>query len=186
MQAKVIAAAVLAASAACAHAADWNFSYTGFYHQEAATWLPDRIITGRFSGEDSNHDGVISLGELTALDVFGQDYFDGCQSMNDYYNRCELYALSYKPTGQLEISASEWGTDEAFSGWGGGITTGSSAYSYTYGMFGDYRTTLLWTGATAFAITPAPLPVPEPSEATLLIMGLLTLAGYRRSRKPKE
>ena len=70
----VTAGLLLASTFAHAQTSHWAFSYTGFYDQEAAVFLPDMRIDGSFTGVDANGDGVLERGELTSLLVDAKDY----------------------------------------------------------------------------------------------------------------
>ncbi|WP_028100838.1 PEP-CTERM sorting domain-containing protein [Pseudoduganella violaceinigra] len=46
----------------------------------------------------------------------------------------------------------------------------------------EWQRDLYWTDLTIYEILPAPLPVPEPASAVMLLGGLATLAGWSRRR----
>lgn len=183
-------ASLLAGTALPAHAQPrtWNFSYTGFFAthsfvhaREGSTYSEgfeqDTRITGRFSGEDGDGDGILELGELTGFVVHGMDYFP-CIEAPSPYGRCGIRRFSYGPGGELDFSAGWSGADEFYSGWAGSVTSGVSARDYSYGYFHESTTYLYWTDQTRFDIVQ--LPVPEPASGAMAAAGLMLLAALRR------
>lgn len=168
-------ALAIAASGACAE--DWQFTYTGF--NVNGVFDGNAQLTGSFSGSDLDQDGKIVLSELTALQVQGRPYLEGCLSLSDPYFRCAIDAFSYLLTGQLAVDVYGWGNDEAFSGWSWRFRTGDRYSYWSYG-WNDYENHMLWTPETQFAITPAP--IPEPLSGLMMLAGLATLAGVCRRR----
>lgn len=52
----------LFACSAQAEAVPYSFSFTGFFHEQTAQWLPDASLTGTFEGDDANGNGTYELG----------------------------------------------------------------------------------------------------------------------------
>lgn len=182
MHARLLSTLILATCAAGAQAEDWHFSYRGFFWQEGKVFQPDFAVNGSFSGSDKDRNGIITLDELTALEIDGTQYLTGCLSLTDYYNRCAIDQFSYKLTGKLDINAHSWGTDDPFFGWGAGLQSGVGAYAYSYGQFDFHENNWLWTNQTSFDITPAPA-VPEPVTGAMLLAGLLALAARHKDAR---
>lgn len=183
-------ASLLAGSVLPAHAQPrtWEFSYTGlfathsFVHaREGSTYSegfePDTRITGRFSGEDSDGDGILEIGELTGFLVHGMDYFPCIESPSPY-GRCGIRRFSYDLDKELDFSAGWSGADEFYSGWAGSVTSGVGARDYSYGYHYESNSYLYWTEQTRFDIVQ--LPVPEPASGAMAAAGLMLLAGLRR------
>lgn len=183
-------ASLLAGAAWPAHAQlrTWDFSYTGFFATRSFThsfeedtytegFEPDRQITGSFSGEDRDRDGILELGELTGFSVMGRDYFD-CIENPSPYGSCSISSFSYAPGGELDFSAGWSGADEFFSGWAGSVTSGARARDYSYGNFHESSSYFYWTEQTRFDIVQ--LPVPEPASGVMAVAGLVLLAGLRK------
>jgi hypothetical protein len=53
------AALLAASSAASAATSTWTFTYTGFYDDSSLSFIDDRTISGTFTGNDANLDGVV-------------------------------------------------------------------------------------------------------------------------------
>jgi hypothetical protein len=187
-------ASLLAGSAWSAHAQQvtWDFSYTGFFSTHRIThaidgdsyvegFEPATQVTGRFSGEDRDRDGIIGLDELTGFMVHGRDYFP-CIENPGPYGRCGIRRFSYDLDGELDFSAGWSGYDEFYSGWAGSVTSGVHARDYSYGHFYESTRYLYWTDQTRFDIVQ--LPVPEPASGIMAVAGLMLLARlHRRQRR---
>jgi hypothetical protein len=175
-------AALAAAVALPVHAqTTWEFSYTGF--SDGQTFHPEYHLSGFFSGEDADHDGVIEQAELQSF------YWDGTSyalSGEDYCPpvRCELQSFSYRLDGQLDFSTAWRYSDELSSSFG---STVAGNYTGSGGWVGGGpigSSTWYWTGQTQFAINPPP--VPEPAGAAMLVAGLLAAAGPRMLRHARR
>ncbi|WP_161783250.1 PEP-CTERM sorting domain-containing protein [Massilia sp. BSC265] len=192
---KILLLSLLAASACVAQAAptSWDFSYTGLFVTRSYTstgpeprndyaegFEPDARITGSFSGEDRNGNGIIDIGELTGFQVHGRDYFP-CMEAPSPYGRCGISSFSYVPGGELGFFAGWGGYDEYYSGWSGSVRSGVSARDYSYGHFYESTTSWYWTDQTRFDIVQ--LPVPEPASGAMAAAGLALLAGLRWRHK---
>ena len=181
---KILCAGLLASSSVFAHAAvqSFTFSYAGFYDEENATFDSAQILSGSFSGEDGDHDGRFSKGELTTLMVGGTDYI-ACAASNSSYYQCGAENFSYSKGGVLHFSVTQGGSDP--EGW---------VYGYHSIIAGDVDSTLRvhpenvwkrnmhWTPETAFSITNTS-PVPEPSTYAMLALGLLAMTALQRRRQ---
>jgi hypothetical protein len=107
-----LTAIALLAGSAFAHAqtAHWTFTYTGFYDQEAAIFLPDAQISGSFTGIDLDADGVLEIGELSSLTIGSMDYVACAASSNPYYH-CGADSFVFSTEKGLSFSLGEYGSD---------------------------------------------------------------------------
>lgn len=190
---RILLLALLAGSAWAAHAEPVNraFTYTGFYASQTTThrfegtthtegFLPDAQITGAFSGNDEDGDGILELDELSSLVADDTQYL-WCVQNPSPYGRCSIGHFSYDLGSQALSFAGSWnGNDEFFSGWGGAISTGASATFYSYSDFAESTRTYTWTDATRLSFTQLPPPVPEPAMGAMALGGLVLLAWRRR------
>jgi len=171
--------AVLAACAIPGHAETWSFEYQGFHDSLAGTFLPERKLTGSFSGQDSDGDGVVARAEILSLVVNGVDFI-ACESHSNEYYRCGTEAFAYRD-GTLSFTVGQSGRDpEGYVGAGHLYTTGEREYRYEFwpGQFAEWE--YRWTPETTFAITA----MPEPGTWALLLAGVpLALFEIRRRRK---
>lgn len=156
-----------------------QFSYTGFYHQESATFLPEMGIGGSFVGEDLDGNGVIERPELTSFMLSGDEYVGTCGE----YTICGVFNFSYISGGKLYFESSwhmDWdGSIDVDGGFGSGRTTvGERTASWWSSSWSSGSATYLWTDQTRFAITP----VPEPMTYAMLGVGLAVVGLSRRRR----
>lgn len=168
-----------------AQATTWNFTYTGFYDAGPSTWLPDYSLSGSFTGNDNDGNGIIALGELTRFDIGGYGLiYNG--ALECHYPpvgmKCSVDTFNYHLTGTLVFDAFRSYSDER----GGSYNRWVSDYrmqSDYFDLSGTRRRTLYWQDATTFSISPPP--IPEPSIASLAAAGTLLLIGkdlYRRRK----
>jgi MYXO-CTERM domain-containing protein len=181
-------ALLLASTLAHAQTSHWAFSYTGFYDQEAAAFLPDLRIDGSFSGIDANGDGVLERGELTSLLVDAKDYVACAAGSNAYYH-CDADSFRFSAESGLSFGVSEYSSDpEGLYGGGHFVTTGQMVYDYQFAPYGGSEHHLLWTDATALTMSSA-LPgtesvpaVPEAPAWAMLLAGVGGIGLWRRRR----
>lgn len=182
-------ALLLASTLAHAQTSHWAFSYTGFYDQEAAVFLPDMRIDGSFTGVDANGDGVLERNELTSLLVDSKDYVACAADSNAGYH-CDADSFRFSTGSGLSFSVSEASSDP--EGWYGGghvVTTGQMAYDYQFNPYASSEHHLLWTDGTAFAMSSA-LPdtatsipaVPEAPAWMMLLAGVGGIGLWRNRR----
>lgn len=176
----VFTAGVLLLGSALAQAQSiyWTFSYTGFLHREAGVFLPDQVLSGSFSGNDADGDGVLELPELATLLVGGTDYVACAAGSNDYYY-CGVDRFSFSaPTG-LSFSLGSYGSDpEGLVGGGRLIESGSLDYTWQFSPGNTYERSLVWTDDTLLQLAP----VPEPGMWAMLGLGLGGIALRMRRR----
>jgi PEP-CTERM motif len=178
---KIVCAAVMASACVVAHAEaqTWTFSYTGFYDEEAAAFLPTLQLAGEFTGADLNHNGAIDRAELSSLTV-GDIDFIGCAASSNAYFQCGTGSFSYLPGRALNFTVGLSATDpEGLVGGGHFIETGNVDYSYRFTPYATTERHLHWTAQTALAILS---PVPEPGAYAMLGIGLLGLT-VRQARR---
>jgi len=175
---------VAIAVAAPVQADHWQFSYTGFYHEETATWLPDLTITGKFWATDSDKNGIISRDELRSLEFsnYPIPLPNGCNPGIDW---CDVYKFNYSVPGGLVFDASYRYSDD-FRGYGYRWISGE-VFGYSYdNLIGHHESrTLLMNEMTIFTISP----IPEPATGMLAGGGALLLGGLhilRRIRNVKH
>jgi MYXO-CTERM domain-containing protein len=181
-------ALLLASTLAHAQASHWTFSYTGFYDQEAAAFLPGMRIDGSFTGVDANGDGVLERGELTSLLVDAKDYVACAASSNASYH-CDADSFRFSAESGLSFSVSEYAGDpEGLNGGGHFVTTGQMVYDYRFDPYATAEHHLLWTDATMLAMSSA-LPgsesvpaVPEAPAWMMLLAGVGGIGLWRHRR----
>jgi hypothetical protein len=172
----VVTATALLLGSALAHAqsAHWTFSYTGFYDQEAAVFLPEMQIAGSFTGTDLDADGVLEIGELSSLTIGSMDYVACAAGSNAYYH-CGADSFSFSPERGLAFSLGEYGSDpEGFHSGGQLIESGKLSYEYQITPYSTMEHHLNWTADTTlsmFSASPVS-PVPEASGWAMLLAGL--------------
>ncbi|WEF31095.1 PEPxxWA-CTERM sorting domain-containing protein [Pseudoduganella chitinolytica] len=178
----------LAVSAAASAANTWQFSYVGFLDEENWIFAQDYTISGSFTGNDGNNDGVIELGEITQFVLNGTDYL-ACASGSPF-NYCGTDRFRYELGGALDFSAGTAMSDpEGYHGGGYVVRAGIEEYSYRNTPYSHTRSgAYLWTEDTKFSIrsmssggvTPA---VPEPGTWVMILTGLALVGGVARRRK---
>jgi hypothetical protein len=180
-------AGALLLSSALAHAqsAHWTFTYTGFYDQEAAIFLPDMQIAGSFTGSDLNLDGLLEREELTSLTIGTMDYVACAAGSNTYYH-CGADSFAFSPERGLSFSVGEYGSDP--EGWVGGghlVESSKMSYEYQFNPGGSVDHHLYWTDGTVLnMLSASPVsPVPEAPGWAMLAAGLGAVGGVRLLRR---
>lgn len=156
-----------------AGAADWRFRFQGFLDGDTGIFLPDVRLEGNFSGNDGDGNGVIDMDELTGFTLAGHEYVHpNCSDPSSGFY-CNLDAFSYRLNGRMTFDATEAYYDVI--GYANRYRAEDRIVSIVYGFGGEeYTRVQYWTSQTTFTITP-PL-VPEPSMASLAVIGLIALA----------
>jgi hypothetical protein len=187
MLSKLLCGAALASAAAGASAQTWNFNYSGFNFltpNGQQQFLPDATIDGSFSGTDRNGDGAIAANELTSFIVHSfwnnDTEFTRCAQDFNVYSACALDAFSFGPQDQLAFKVHWNGGDNGYNAsWYGNIESGVWETIHTsYTTPGNTAATnyaVAWQWSDQTRLTIAPAPVPEPSQAALMLMGLAGL-----------
>jgi MYXO-CTERM domain-containing protein len=183
-----LAATALLLGSALAHAqsSHWTFTYAGFYDHEAAIFLPDMQISGSFTGNDANANGVLELGELNSLTIGSMDYI-ACASGSNAYYHCGADSFQFSPDKGLAFSLGEYGSDP--EGWRGGghlIESGKLSYEYQFDPGASIEHHLYWTEGTVLSMLSAsPVsPVPEAPGWAMLAAGLGAIGLWRRRVRP--
>jgi MYXO-CTERM domain-containing protein len=180
----VVTATALLLGSALAHAqsAHWTFSYTGFYDQEAAVFLPEMQISGSFTGTDLDADGILEIGELSSLTIGSMDYV-ACAAGSNLYYHCGADSFTFSPDRGLAFSLGEYGSDpEGFHSGGHLIESGKLSYEYQLTPYNTMEHHLNWTADTTLSMLSAsPVsPVPEAPGWAMLVAGLGAVALWRR------
>jgi MYXO-CTERM domain-containing protein len=181
-------ALLLGSALAQAQTAHWTFTYTGFYDQEAAVFLPDMQIAGSFTGTDLDADGVLEIGELSSLTIGSMDYVACAAGSNAYYH-CGADSFTFSTAGGLSFSLGEYGSDpEGLNGGGRLIESGKLSYDYQITPYNTAEHHLYWTDNTLLSMVSAsPVsPVPEAPAWAMLVAGLGTVAVWRRRRSMRN
>lgn len=74
----------------------WDFSYTGFLHEESGEFRPDLQLRGSFDANDGNGNGKIDRWELESFYLDGTQYI-GCGRPPLNFYRCSVNAFSFTP-----------------------------------------------------------------------------------------
>jgi hypothetical protein len=175
MKHHIVATALMFGSAlAHAQSAHWTFTYTGFYDQEAAVFLPDMQIAGSFTGFDLNANGLLEREELSSLTIGSMDYVACAAGSNAYYH-CGADSFVFSPGGGLSFSLGEYGSDpEGLNGGGHLIESGKLSYDYQITPYNTAEHHLYWTENTLLnMVSASPVsPVPEAPTWAMLVAGL--------------
>lgn len=172
---KLLAFAFVAATCSAATAApiSYNFSYVGALRSYdwpgSELWLSDYQINGSFTGEDKDHNGVLSLTELSSLKIEGTDI-----NASDYVPQgncdCSLQLFNFKLKEQSLFFAA-------------GYQSGVSSFITSSGVYvssgHNEHLNYYFEDDTVFTLTA----VPEPSTYAMMGAGLLGIAVAQRRRK---
>jgi hypothetical protein len=150
-----LASAFLAAG--MAHAETRRFTYLGFEIGPDRVFNAGASLSGSFTGEDGNHNGIIEASELTDFRL--GDYYDfvGCDGWSV---TCEVRQFSFTRDGQLSFDVHRFQHDDMFPWW---INWQSNGAYYQTRQSAWY-----WTPQTRLAVSA----VPEPVTFSMLGLGL--------------
>ena len=179
-------ALLLGSALAHAQSAHWTFSYTGFYDQEAAVFLPDVQIAGSFTGADLDGDGLLEREELNSLTIGSMDYVACAAGSNAYYH-CGADSFTFSPERGLSFSLGEYGGDpEGLNSGGHLVESGKLSYDYQITPYSTFEHHLVWTENTVLnMVSASPVtPVPEAPAWAMLAAGLGAVALWRRRTRP--
>lgn len=181
--------AALAMVSAQAEEQNWSFSYTGMFVYQwrgDAYWDANKVMSGMFSGNDSNHDGALTRNEVTHFTIAGTGLdFANCNS-NDMYFNCGL-ANNFRF--QIGVSA------PVFHASSFEVIPGDGFYSNDYRQTGQVDHMTPWanaggsgsdwivTSATRFVINGQTAPVPEPETWAMMLAGVGLLGVFARRSK---
>ena len=180
MMKKIICATLLAASGLTAHATpqSFSFTYTGFNVARYEDWWmesppivfqADAAISGQFTGDDLNHDGVLRTDEVSSMKVGSIDYRGSTGGA--------LWDFSYRPGGVLSFKLYDgWTEGDGWVGAGEELYTGNFYGKYIVSYGRQEGQLLKWTPQTTLSVSP----VPEPETYAMMLLGLLGVAGLRR------
>lgn len=167
---------------ASAETGTWNFSYTGFFDQNAGMFDAQRQLVGSFTGDDADGDGILSRSEISSLKLNGFEYV-GCESESNAYYHCGADTFSYTPGGTLEFTAGITGSDpEGLVFRGHLFLSGQQELTYHHTPGSILETAYLWRDQTQFVITA----VPEPGTWAMLATGLLLISGAALRRRSQR
>jgi hypothetical protein len=176
---KALSVALLLASGATAHAAQtWNFTYTGFYDENANVFDATRKVAGSFTGSDDNSDGILGKSEITAFFLNDVNYIACSADSNPYY-QCGTDRFSYEIGGKLEFFAGTTGNDpEGLVSVGHYFDAGNRERRYRFTPTSTADASFLWTNDTQFQISA----IPEPGAWMMMGAGLLLVGAMVRRK----
>jgi|GEM_PF-1646019 len=194
MMKKLICGALLAACStfaqvACAAPTEWEFTWTGFqisYNGYSYVDSPDYQLKGTFAGTDANHDGTLSMNELSSLKIDSVDYA-ACSPNTATYS-CSLDSFSFSQAGGLVFHAQQTVYSDPVSvpWWTATVTeydteSGFKWTGFGYQMQPEYQAFYFdsYTTKTIKQISA----VPEPETYAMLVAGMMLLGGLARRRK---
>jgi hypothetical protein len=184
------AALLAASSAASAATSTWTFTYTGFYDDSSLSFIDDRTISGTFTGNDANLDGVVDKSEISSLLIGSTDYVT-CGAGGSPYFQCGAESFSYHiGDKKLDFVAGISSSDpEGIAGGAHFYETGKREWEYHYSPGGFVDNSYRWTDETSLTVFAAPVSgaeipaVPEPGTWAMLAAGLLVVSGASRRRR---
>jgi hypothetical protein len=163
-----------ASCCACLVAAGWaNAGEWSFVYQGTVEFNPLFGTDGKFTGEDTNGDGVISIGEVGSLSFFGHDIVPGIP-MNlpgiDLVSGISKFSFVVA-TGQLDF-------DCIGGTWNDVMSKEGQMLSYSQGWQSHWTLTLVGTPEVTQRMFPqqVPQPVPEPATYAMMLLGLAVVA----------
>jgi hypothetical protein len=170
-----------ACCAAVAGPSTWEYTITGMVPWSTIAWIhpqpSDATLSGRFSADDLDQDGVLRLDEVVSFTLGGVGvlpwvYWDDPRCGCEGGRHSSLDRFSYSPSAGLDFAAhTGFGWHETFSGEiGVGVVQ-----TFFPGNLGAS-----WGPGTRVTVTQ----IPEPSTAWLLAagVGLLGARGWRARR----
>lgn len=167
---KLSTAALLLAACTAAQAAPQSFdiTYKGFYSYDDQTFQPDKTLHVALTVDDLDGNGSFSENEVKALKSSLIDYTGTCTVMH-----C-LEAFNWTP-GSLPYIQAVYHNYDGFTNEMTVVTTGVEYREFLQTNWGfRYDEIWYWTPATQTIITPAS-PVPEPTNAAMLLAGLAAI-----------
>jgi hypothetical protein len=159
-----------------------GFSFNGFYDSASSSFVPEEVVSGSFTGEDLDGDGVLEKSELLSLVIDELDYI-ACAAASNAHYQCGATSFAFSAGSGLQFSVGSYGSDP--EGWVGGgrlITTGDQHYAYDFNPGMTVERHLYWTSDTRLTMVSmatamqAATEMPEPGSWALLGVGLLGMA----------
>lgn len=177
----------LCCTAAAGAPTTWTYTYTGFHDVETRTFDPAATLSGSFTGEDLDSDGILELSELDSLLVPPLNLpssMIGCAYAYPYYQSCALERFSYSAADGLAFKGWVHIWDENSRAYGHIEVDSGQSWFYESGSGrpggGRFLESWQWTPQTTLDIVS---PVPEPGHAAMLAFGLAGLGALALTRR---
>lgn len=175
------AATLLLLACSAAHAETGWIEVMGFYDVLGERDRPDLVLSGGFKGTDADHDGVLRTNEVESFNFNSMQYIvatpgtPGSCAVSGLVCTLDFEYAIGSGTANFAITETYIDQDTGLL-WRAEFATGVG-YSFYYR--GDPPYVLRWADYTTMTVTS----VPEPSAASMLLLGLAGAGAVARRRR---